>query len=145
MKSGISTLYAHGEASLSVRFNDTYHAEIIDEKIRQTVKKAKCPYCRFQVSGSMRRPPMVRTQEVGDVYTLIKDICQKLDIRVSEEHRWSSSDICFVESTKPHIDGLGPVGQAPHDDEEFILRHSILDRATLLAMLLHTLTQETHS
>lgn len=145
MKSGVSTLYAHGEASLSVRFNDAYHAEIIDEKIRQTVKKAKCPQCRFQVSGSMRRPPMVRTQEVEHLYMLVKDICQKLDIRVGEEHRWSSSEICFVESTKPHIDGLGPVGQAPHDDEEFILRHSLLDRAILLAMLLNTLTQEMHT
>jgi len=145
MKSGVSTLYAHGEASLSVRFNDTYHAEIIDEKIRHTVKKAKCPHCRFQVSGSMRRPPMTRTQEAEHLYMLIKDICQKLDIRANEEHRWSSSDICFIESTKPHIDGLGPVGQAPHDDEEFILRHSLLDRAILLAMLLNTLTQEKHT
>jgi hypothetical protein len=115
---------------------------VIDKKIRQTVKKAKCPQCRFQISGSMRRPPMVRTAEVEHLYGLIKEICDTLDIRIYEEHRWSSSDICFVETTKPHIDGLGPIGQAPHDDEEYILRHSLLDRATLLAMLLNTLHQE---
>lgn len=142
MKSGISTLYAHGEASLSVRFNDKHQEEMIDQKIHQIVKKTKSRKCRFQISGSVRRPPMIRTQEVERLYTLIKDICCSLDIRVSEEHRWSSSDICFVESTKPQIDGLGPVGSAPHDDEEYILRHSLSDRATLLAMLLNMLRQK---
>jgi len=139
MKSGISTLYTHGEASLSVRFNDTSHAAMIDQKIRQIVKKVKCGKCRFHISGSVRRPPMIRTQEVERIYTLIKDICSRLDIRVSEEHRWSSSDTCFVESTKPQIDGLGPVGSAPHDDEEYILRHSLLDRALMLALLMNSL------
>ncbi len=139
MKSGISTLYAHGEAALSVRFNDVHHAEVVDQKIRQIVKKTKCHKCRFQISGSVRRPPMICTQEVKHLYMVIKDICNKIDIRVSEEHRWSSSDICFTESTKPQIDGLGPVGKAPHDDEEYILRHSLIDRATLLAMLLQAL------
>lgn len=142
MKSGISTLYAHGEASLSVRFNDKHQEELIDQKIHQIVKKTKSRKCRYQIGGSVRRPPMIRTQEVEHLYTFIKDICGKLDIRVSEEHRWSSSDICFAESTKPQIDGLGPVGSAPHDDEEYILRHSLLDRATLLAMLLNTLHQK---
>ncbi len=139
MKSGISTLYAHGEASLSVRFNDIQHASLIDDKIRQIVKRAKDHGCRFQISGSMRRPPMVRTQGVERLYSVIKEICSTLDLRVSEEHRWSSSDICFVESTTAQIDGLGPVGQTPHDDEEYILRHSLLDRAALLALLLKSL------
>jgi len=139
MKSGISTLHAQGEASLSVRFNDVRHAEVIDQKIRQTVKKTRCHKCRFQISGSVRRPPMIHTPGIEDLYMFVKDICGKLDIRVSEEHRWSSSDICLVESTKPQIDGLGPIGRAPHDDEEYILRHSLLDRATFLAMLLYTL------
>ncbi len=142
MKSGISTLYAHGEASLSVRFNDLHHAEMIAQKILQTVKKAKCPKCRFQISGGVRRPPMIRTQEVRYLYHLVNNICGKLDIRVVEEHRWSSSDICYAESANSRIDGLGPVGSAPHDDEEYILRHSLLDRAILLAMLLETLHQE---
>jgi D-alanine-D-alanine ligase len=142
MESGISTLHAHGEASLSVRFNDVHHAEVIDQKIRQTVKKTKCHKCRFRISGSVRRPPMICTPEVESLYILIKDICRRLDISVSKEHRWSSSDICLVESTKPQIDGLGPIGRAPHDDEEYILRHSLLDRATLLAMLLNTLRQK---
>jgi D-alanine-D-alanine ligase len=142
MKSGISPLYAHGEGSFSVRFNDIHHAEMIAHRIQQTVKKAKCPKCRFQISGGVRRPPMIYTQEVQNLYHLLKDICGKLDVRVVEEHRWSSSDICFAESAERRIDGLGPIGSAPHDDEEYILRHSLLDRAILLAMLLETLHRE---
>ena len=139
VESGVNTLYASGEAILSVRFNEELQDEILDQKIQQIVKKTKSRGCRFQVNGSVRRPPMLRTKEVERLYHIIKNMCSKLDIRIHEEHRWSSSDICFAEPDKPRIDGLGPVGSTPHDDEEYILRHSIADRATLLAMLLNTL------
>jgi D-alanine-D-alanine ligase len=142
IRSGISGLYAHGEASLSVRFNDEHQEETIDRKIHQIFKKAKTHKCRFQISGSTRRPPMRRTSKVSRLYENIKEIGERLDIRVCEEHRWSSSDICFADPSIPQIDGLGPVGCAPHDDEEYILRHSLLDRAALLAVLLDALSKE---
>jgi len=69
----------------------------------------------------------------------VKDIGNRLDIRVLKEHRWSSSDICSVRQDIARIDGLGPIGDAPHDNEEYILRHSLLDRAALLALLLNDL------
>ncbi|HIE32116.1 MAG TPA: hypothetical protein EYP67_07050 [Methanosarcinales archaeon] len=35
-------------------------------------------------------------------------------IGILEEHRWSSSDICAVRQDRARIDGLGPIGDAPH-------------------------------
>jgi len=141
MNSSIATLFAHGEAQLSVRFNDSGRAAVIDQKMRQLVKKTKCGKSRFQISGNIRRPPMVRIPEVEELYAWIRNTAKNLDIRIVEEHRWSSSDICFVNQGKHMIDGLGPIGDAPHDDEEYILRHSILDRSVLLASLLNDLRQ----
>ena len=56
-----------------------------------------------------------------------------------EEHRWSSSDISFVDQNIARIDGLGPIGDVPYEHEEYILRHSLLDRAAILALLRHDL------
>jgi D-alanine-D-alanine ligase len=141
MNSSIATLFAHGEASLSVRFNDPEQAEDLERKIRQVMKKTNHRKIRFQFGGSMRRPPMVRTVDGERLYQKVKKIGKRLDIRILEEHRWNSSNICFVEPAKPKIDGLGPVGDAPEEDEEYILRHSLLDRAALLALLLYELRQ----
>jgi D-alanine-D-alanine ligase len=79
---------------------------------------------------------MNSSKEIKKFYQIIKKISQKLDVRVIEEHRWSSADICFVESDKPMVDGLGPLGTKIKGTDEYILRHSLLERSALLAMSL---------
>lgn len=144
IKSSIGSLYTLGEAALSVRFNDTGHGNMVHKKMSQLVKKTKCGKSRFQISGSMRRPPMKRTERVEMLYNLVKQICSELDIRVIEEHRWTSSDICFVDDNTYKLDGMGPVGDISHNEEEYILRHSLLERAIVLAQLLNKLRKEKH-
>lgn len=139
IESDIATLFARGEASLSVRFNEPADADEVDVKIRRFVKKAEHRKCRFKITGSVRRPPVVRTGRTEQLYRKAKEVAEKLDFRVIEEHRWSSSDISLADPGKARLDGLGPVGDTPHDGEEYILRHSILDRAVLLALLLNEL------
>jgi D-alanine-D-alanine ligase len=139
MNSGIATLFAQCEASLSIRFNNQEQAEALDQKIRMIVKKANSKKNRFQIEGSVRRLPMICNQETKQLYQQVKAIGTSMDIRVLEEHRWSSSDICSVNQNRARIDGLGPVGDAPHEHGEYILRHSLLDRAAILALLLNNL------
>jgi D-alanine-D-alanine ligase len=139
MNSGIATLFAQCEASLSIRFNNQEQAEALDQKIRTIVKKANSKKNRFQIEGSVRRLPMICNQETKQLYQQVKAIGTSMDIRVLEEHRWSSSDICSVNQNRARIDGLGPVGDAPHEHGEYILRHSLLDRAAILALLLNNL------
>lgn len=139
MQSGIATPFAHCEASLSLRFNDQEQAEAFDQKIRQIVKKMNTKKYSFQIEGGIRRSPMVSNERTKKLYQRVKDIGNRLDIRVLEEHRWSSSDICSVNQDIARIDGLGPIGDVPHEHEEYILRHSLLDRAALLALLLDDL------
>jgi len=139
MHSGIATLFAHCEASLSLRFNDQEQAETLDQKIRQIVKKMNSRKYSFQIEGGIRRFPMISNIETKKLYQRVKDIGNLLDIRVLEEHRWSSSAICSVNQDIARIDGLGPIGDAPHEHEEYILRHSLLDRAAILALLLDDL------
>ena len=53
-----------------------------------------------------------------------------------EEHRWGSSDICFVDSNKAMVDGMGPLGTKVKGGDEYILSHSLFERSALLALTL---------
>ena len=139
MQSGIATLFAHCEASLSLRFNNQEQAEAFDQKIRQIVKKMNSRNYSFMIEGGIRRSPMSSNEGTKKLYQQVKAIGTRLDLGVLEEHRWSSSDICSVNQDIARIDGLGPIGAVPHEHEEYILRHSVLDRAALLALLLDDL------
>jgi D-alanine-D-alanine ligase len=76
---------------------------------------------------------MISNEKVMAVWDLIKKLADKMDIRLVEEHRWSSSDIGFVDEKKFRIDGMGPIGARPVNGDEFVLRHSLKERASLLA------------
>lgn len=139
INTNLFNLYAHGEASMSVRFNNPEQAEEYDQKIHQLIKKSKNDKINIQISGALRRSPMIESEANKKLFQRIKDIANKIDIRVFEEHRWSSSNICLVAPNILKIDGLGPNGAATQEEDEYILRHSIVDRSALLALLLYDL------
>jgi D-alanine-D-alanine ligase len=137
--SNISNLFAQGQASISVRYNWPEQVEDYNRKIHELVKKKRSDKVQILLTGAGRRPPMVKNEEIKHMYEKVKTIADKIDVRVLEEHRWSSSNMCFVDIHKPKIDGLGPIGSSSQENEEYILRHSLLDRAVLLALLLNEL------
>lgn len=141
IESNITEPFANGEVSLSVRFNEPDQFTEIDKNIRKCIPKRTKGLLHFQLEGGLRRQPMKRTDKVVELYKTIKELAEKLDIRLFEEHRWSSADICFVTDSKHVIDGLGPVGTKPTHKSEYILRHSMLERSALLAMTLDELSK----
>ena len=76
------------------------------------------------------------TPETETFYNQIKAIAASIDVRVTTKHRWSSSDICHIQKHMPKIDGFGPIGEFLPSNNERILRHSIIERALLLALIL---------
>ncbi len=139
IESNVTNLFAQGQASITVRYNLPEQAEEYDKKIHKLVKKAMSDKVQIQITGAIRRSPMVKNKEIEGMYKKVKSIAEKIDIRVLEEHRWSSSNMCFVNENKPRIDGLGPVGGISQEGEEYILHHSLFERAVLLALLLNSL------
>lgn len=140
MKSNITEHFAHGEVRMSVRFNEPDQVKLIDKKIKKIIPKKYLKLLDFQFEGGIRRPPMERTQQVERLWNVMKKIAEQLDIRLLEEHRWSSADICFVDKNIPVIDGLGPVGDKSSNKTGYILRHSLLERAALLATAIQELS-----
>jgi D-alanine-D-alanine ligase len=73
-----------------------------------------------------------------DLYDAVSRIAKRIDSSVVPEHRWSSSDICNVSIYIPKLDGFGPLGGFDKQKSEFIIRHSLVDRALLIALLLQS-------
>jgi len=129
--------YAHGEVILSVRFNDMALYTSVDNRIRKLIPHRKFTNrILFQIEGGLRRPPMLETASINEFWEKARVTAGKLDIVLRREHRWSSADICFIEKEKQMLDGFGPVGQQEQDKSEYILRHSLLERATLLGVIM---------
>lgn len=136
IKSSISDLMALGSISISVRFTKPELADEFDQRLKQLVKKYQRKKLRVSMEGGLRRLPMLKDDSVVRIWKKVAAIAEKMDIRIVEEHRWSSANICFVPEQIPKIDGLGPVGGIAEKHGEFILRHSLLERAALLAMIM---------
>lgn len=139
----IAERVAHGEVILSVRFNTLEMGEEIDKKIRNITRKVHSGNFRVQIDGGIRRPPLIKTKIRDKYWKMVKALADTIDIRLLEEHRWSSSDVCFIQEDKPILDGMGAVGAEHREHSEFIYRHSLLERATLLALILCEASGET--
>jgi D-alanine-D-alanine ligase len=137
LNTNIMQPYAHGEVLLSARYNRPDQFKEVDRRIRKLIPSRKYRgSIHFQIDGGLNRGPFTETEQVLEFWKRVKDLAGRLDIRITREHRWSSADICFVEGERHILDGFGPIGQRDPDGLEYILRHSVLERALLLAMTL---------
>jgi D-alanine-D-alanine ligase len=136
LKSNILGYYANADISLGVRFSDMDQMNKIDKKIRKPIAAKDLGLINLQIDGGIRRPAMNSSEAIKKLFEVIRKISKNLDIRVIEEHRWGSSDICFVDSSKAMVDGMGPLGTKTKKGEEYILSHSLFERSALLALTL---------
>jgi D-alanine-D-alanine ligase len=125
------------EATVTVRFNDMADGVRIEERIREIARKRSAKGIRLQVSGRIRRPSMARNKASEEFFHSIAAIAQRLNQSIQPVHRWHSSDICFGSDSVPTVDGMGPVGFQERMQSEHIVRSSLVDRAALLAMVIH--------
>jgi D-alanine-D-alanine ligase len=137
LNTNIMQPYAHGETQLSVRYSQKEQFGEVDAKLKKMIPRRKyADSILFQMDGGLSRDPLIETEKIIEFYNLVKGISKNLDIRLTKEHRWSSSDICFADPDGYILDGFGPIGQKIQDKSEYILRHSILERALLIAITL---------
>ncbi len=127
----------HATASLSVRFRNRQQGLELDNKIRKISDRQSDKEILLQVSGGIRRPPLIYNENTANLWEKVKKAADKLEILINQEHRWTSADTCFVPEGKGVLDGLGPVGDKTNSPDEYILKSSLWDRAALLAVLIY--------
>jgi len=136
IKANIFERYVYGEALLSVRMLNSDNIVSIEHKLKTAISTMVPPQFNVLLDGGLKRPAMQQSDADKTLYKQVEKMASKLNISLQKEHRWSSSDIAFVDPNTPRLDGLGPIGMQHRGQNEYILRSSLLERAALLTMIM---------
>jgi len=83
------------------------------------------------------RPPMEHIPGTAQLFQQVAQVAARNQIILSEEARWGASDANLLAAVGlPTIDGLGPVGEMDHSEDEKIVKDSLFQRVELLVHLL---------
>ncbi|MBF0449892.1 MAG: M20/M25/M40 family metallo-hydrolase [Candidatus Magnetomorum sp.] len=126
----------HASVTLMVRFNEKKKAKEIDRQIVSIAEKNADQFFHVQIKRSFRRLPVHETEVNLKLYEDIKAIADQQEVRIQPDYRNTSSDICYVPEQIPALDGFGPIGGDCNSPNEYIIRDSLIDRSTLLAMII---------
>ncbi|MEH7012574.1 M20 family metallopeptidase [Neobacillus niacini] len=94
----------------------------------------------LQVSGGVTRPPMEKTAENEKLFNLATTCSSELGFHLTEESVGGGSDGSFTSALGiPTLDGVGPVGEGIHAENEHVEIDQLPVRAALIAHLLRKL------
>ena len=126
---------AFAEALVDLRVTTTAEAVRVEREIlnaRPVLNDAL-----VEVTGSLNRPPMERTESTAMMLNWVKEFADPLGIHLEETQVGGGSDAQFVAALGiPVLDGMGGVGEGPHADHENIVLSELPRRVALLASIM---------
>jgi glutamate carboxypeptidase len=134
---GPNTVPEHSNALIDFRYIDPEDLSYLERKV-SAISKKRVVYgtdCRVEfLSG---RPPMQQKTDNRKLFKQFEKIATRMGYMVQEEFRPGVSDANFIADLNvPVLDGLGPIGSKDHSRDEYMIKESLLQRATLLACAL---------
>jgi glutamate carboxypeptidase len=94
------------------------------------------PDAELEVSGGFMLPPMEPTPGNQALWRLAQEAAAEMDLEVEDCLAGGGSDGNIASQFAPTLDGLGPRGDGAHAIHEHVLLDSLVERGTLLALLL---------
>lgn len=130
---------AEAQIQVDVRFGTPEEAAHIEKQIRGI--KPFDERVQLLVSGGINRPPLERTGNVMELYSLAERIAEKLGFQLGEAQVGGASDGNFAAAAGATVlDGLGIEGDGAHAVHEHIMVNNIPLRGALLAGLIASLS-----
>ena len=140
VRGGTRTNVVAAEASADVDARVTRLKDIayLDKKFRSL--KAFDKRCKVEVSGGIGRPPLERSRQVVELFTLALRLAGELGWKLEEASVGGGSDGNFTAALGiPTLDGLGAVGEGAHARHESVVIAEMPRRAALLARLIESI------
>lgn len=137
MSGGTTTnvIPGHAECTIDVRFTTLPESERVDAAIRSL--RPIDGRVSLEVLGDINRPPMERTAEVVVLFEKARSLAASFGYELGETQVGGASDGNFVAALGvPVLDGLSVAGAGAHTLDEHILVSDIVNRVTLIALLL---------
>lgn len=111
----------------------------VDAAVREICAKPPVTGARVDVLGGIGRPPWQRNAACDALIFHFQHVARAFGVMLTAEDTGGGSDANFTAALGiATIDGLGPVGEAPHTFDEQIQAHSVIERAKLAALAVLT-------
>ncbi len=139
VKGGTATnvIPAEAEAELEVRFLNQGQGDEVGDRIQKLANSSQKLGLETNFVRGQARPPMEHTPGTAQLFQKVAQVAARSQIILSEEARWGASDANLLAAVGlPTIDGLGPVGEMDHSEDERIVKDSLFQRVELLVHLL---------
>jgi glutamate carboxypeptidase len=139
VKGGTATniVPAEAEAELEVRFLNQEHGDEVEDRIQKLANSSQEFGIETNLIKGRARPPMEHIPGTAQLFQQVVQVAARNQINLSEESRWGASDANLLTAVGlPTIDGLGPVGEMDHSEDERIVKASLFQRVELLVNLL---------
>ena len=126
---------AHME--VDIRYLKASEREKIFVIAGEIVKRSFIDGVSSECEITSERPAMERNEANLSLFNVVRDVGAKLGLKIKEELRYGVSDANIIAHAGiPVIDGLGPVGDKDHSDEEYMVKSSLRERVMLSCALL---------
>jgi len=139
VKGGTATniVPAEAKAELEVRFLNQEHGDEVEDRIQKLANSSREFGIATKLIKGRARPPMEHIPGTAQLFQQVVQVAARNQINLSEESRWGASDANLLTAVGlPTIDGLGPVGEMDHSEDERIVKASLFQRVELLVNLL---------
>ena len=125
------------EAVFDIRFKKLSEKEQIFKMIEEIINKTTLKGCKLEYTMSSHRPPMELMKKTQDYIDLYIKTASTIGYNIGLSSSGGVSDANLMNGIAPVIDGLGPVGQYPHTQKEFIIKESLMDRIKIFTLFLN--------
>ncbi len=123
--------------SFLIRFQNPDQSQHLKDQIYKIFEVTSAKPIKVNISRNLFRVPMTETPATSQFYESVKKVAQRLEIRLQKQHGLFSSSLGYVAKGKPVLGNLGPITGGMGTKNEYVIRDSLLDRAVLLAYLIH--------
>ena len=132
--SSANVIAEESKAVVDVRVYNMKDAAYIEREISNLKPKHKGT--SLQIEGGFGRPPMEKTERNQKLWKIARDIGKSMQLELSESTAGGGSDGNTTSLFTATLDGLGAVGDGAHARHEFIYKTKLIERTTLLSLLL---------
>lgn len=130
----VNTIAPMSKAMIDVRVMTHEDAVELSEKIGSL--KPVHPEVEMIIEGGLGRPPLEPTKRNRALWEVAKKTAQLINLDLLEGTSGGGSDGNFTSIHTATLDGLGTTGDGAHATHEFIFPDKLIERSTLLTMLM---------
>jgi glutamate carboxypeptidase len=122
-------------AQIDTRFVKCEDGIFCQQNIEKITMQCSTPHTRASLTTTSSRPPMEQSQKNKALFEIVKKQAEHLSMELAEELRSGVSDAnTIAECGVAVLDGLGPVGDLDHSQDEYMIKNTLVQRCKLAAL-----------